>query len=719
MRTVLIVLVIAAIPRVALAVAASESVTVARITAPMTLDPTLSDPRWQSASRFTGFTNIVTRQPAASLTRAALFYDDTNVYVAFWCDQSAPVTAIARTNNIGFGSDDYVGVGIDPTGNADRSYYFEMTPIGTRFQQASESARYTPHWQGATRMAAGRWTAMFIIPLSIMRLPSSHTQSWRINFVRYIAQGTQRLSWVYHPQMDTGSGFPDLFDARFWPTAQNLRMDHIKPRPDPTIDLYALSSSGGQRNVFVTPAGQEIRKNPRAAGLDLIYPLTGTMSFVAALNPDFSNVDADQLTITPQVFPRSLTEYRPFFAQGANYINNAATSLSVNEPPNLVFYSPSIGTFDRGLKVEGTYGKYESLGLLEARGSDDQSEQPFDDVAFGWKHVLPGRTFGYWTNGVVANHGGVHDSTVEFGTEARDLRTGWVGALFHERELGTLITNASRAISTYGFIDHQGPTHEALAGFRDIGPEYNPIDGYTQISDIRGLIGTYSIFGAGPPHSGIRNGNAYFFADRYFDESGHVHKADMGANVNVDLKTDFSIALSTVQEELRTYNNVVRTGYPYYLDPVDGRYDQTSIGLGYKQSSPRPTYVQYSWGPFGDYYLQQLTSTATRPLGGRFNVSIEYDGTVEKFYVGAVDSQWLRRISFGWSIDPGTTLSLGYRIISGNGGFASPGANFSGSLHRLYDTGNELYISFGTPAANQTIDRLVVKYLFKVGNRNG
>ena len=43
MRTVLIALVIVAIPRFALAVATTESVAVTRISAPMNLDPALSD----------------------------------------------------------------------------------------------------------------------------------------------------------------------------------------------------------------------------------------------------------------------------------------------------------------------------------------------------------------------------------------------------------------------------------------------------------------------------------------------------------------------------------------------------------------------------------------------------------------------------------------------------------------------------------------------------
>ncbi len=531
--------------------------------------------------------------------------------------------------------------------------------------------------------------------------------------MRFVARDTQRLTWGYNGQMDNGSGFPDLSDARYWPTIPGVQMAGRTFHPRAGVSVYALTASGNGRTEFVAPNGTLFQQNPRSTGLDLVYPVTPTMSFVGALNPDFSNVDVDQLTITPQVFPRNLTEYRPFFAQGANYINNSATALGINEAPNLTFYSPSINTFDRGFKLEGTYGMYESLGLLEARGTDQNSLQPFDDIAFGWKHVLPSRTFGYWTNGVIVNDGDIHDSTVEVGIQARDLRTGWVGALFHEQEMGTLVTDPAQGLSTYGFIDHQGPTHEAILAYRDIGALYNPFNGYTVTSDIRGPGASYSIFGTGPPHSPIVNGNIYVFGDRYQDLSGAVHRADAGFNAFANMKGNYSIGLGTTQDEFRTYGDNSITGYPFYLDGLTQRYDQTYINLGLRPNSPSPINLGYSWGPFSNYYLQQFTSNATRPIGKGLTLSLEIDGTHEQLFTGPVNGQWLRRVSLGWSVDRSTTLALALRDISGTGGFAVPGTNFSASLHTLYSGGNELYLSFGTPAANQTINRFLIKYVFK------
>ena len=233
------------------------------------------------------------------------------------------------------------------------------------------------------------------------------------------------------------------------------------------------------------------------------------------------------------------------------------------------------------------------------------------------------------------------------------------------------------------------------------------------ISDIRGPAFSYGLFGAAPAQSPFKDGNIYVFWDRYFDRSGAVHKADAGFNAFADLKSEYSISFGTAQTELRSYDGNLQTGYPFYHNPRNLRFDVSYAGLTYKPNSPSPINAQYSWGAFGDFYLQQVTSSLTRPLGTRYTLSLEYDGTHEHFYSGPSDGQWLRRVSFGWSIDRNSTLSIALQNISGTGGFALPGTNLSASLHRIFPTNDELYLSFGTPAATQTVNRFLVKYVFK------
>jgi hypothetical protein len=110
----------------------------------------------------------------------------------------------------------------------------------------------------------------------------------------------------------------------------------------------------------------------------------------------------------------------------------------------------------------------------------------------------------------------------------------------------------------------------------------------------------------------------------------------------------------------------------------------------------------------------------TTPLGTRWNVGAEIDGTRERpTFGGAPSGQWLRRISVGETIDKYTNFTLGLRDISGTGGFAQRGVNLAGSFHHRFKNDSELFVNYGTPAAPATLQRVVVKYVLRTGGGAG
>ncbi|HEY2473432.1 MAG TPA: hypothetical protein VGI19_01395, partial [Candidatus Cybelea sp.] len=123
------------------AVPASFSFPVARAPHPLALDPTLADPAWAAGQvpEQGPWQNVTTRAPSRYATTAYLLYDDKNLYVGFKADQDGvPITATQTTNDVGFGIDDFVGIGLDTSGGGSQAYYFETTPRGVRTQQANE-----------------------------------------------------------------------------------------------------------------------------------------------------------------------------------------------------------------------------------------------------------------------------------------------------------------------------------------------------------------------------------------------------------------------------------------------------------------------------------------------------------------------------------------------------------------------------------------------------
>src|SRR5215469_1083705 len=96
------------------------------------LDPSLADPAWQAGKVPSegGWENVTTRSTAPAAA-AYVLYDEHYLYVGFDVPQSGiPITATQTTNDVGYGTDDFVGIGIDPSGAGSQGYLFETTPRG-------------------------------------------------------------------------------------------------------------------------------------------------------------------------------------------------------------------------------------------------------------------------------------------------------------------------------------------------------------------------------------------------------------------------------------------------------------------------------------------------------------------------------------------------------------------------------------------------------------
>jgi hypothetical protein len=727
--------------RVRAAVPQTFNFSVVRAPHPLALDPTLHDPAWQTGLVPGGtWENLTTRSPALQGTQAFLLYDDRYLYVAFRAQQAGvPIIGTQSTNDAGFGSDDFVGIGVDPSGAGTQAYYFETTPLGTRYESANENVRYRPTWQAAAVRTADGWSAVMIIPLDILRIPRSGSQSWRFQFVRAVAAKGEHYVWAFDGLMaDAPAGtWPTFADTRWWAAGGGIRIaSTAAARPHPVANVYALESVGRDRDLFEQANGTFLPESVRHFGIDVSVPLTPTINFVGTLDPDFSNVEIDQQTIAPQEFRRQLTEYRPFFSQGAVFLNattagrTAAGAFSTNS--NYVFYSPDIGPFDRGAKVEGTFGD-QSFGLLSFRGYDETTGNTFDDEAFGYEHALPDRSFLYWTDGALAHHSVAgDDSTIEGGVEARNLHSGLIGYVDYAFENGSWVPQG-HANQLESFVDVHKPNYELNAAYLDISPNYNPIDGYTANSDIRGPMGIMDFTGGSSP--GIKNWFAFIEGDRFEDESGAVHQADSGLFVDATFTNRFSLdGAGPSTGELRSYaipsgpactgpsiGVSYFTGYPCYRDGVTQPFDLMSVPVGYGDGTPSPVDADYAWGTFGSNGVHLFSLTTARVIARRITLGLEYDGTYERaLSTGVLDSQWLRRVSLGVNLTSGSTFTLSLRSINGYGGFApAVGTDFAAAFQERFRNGDELYVNFGTPAAAATLDRLIVKFIFHSGGDTG
>ena len=707
--------------------------------APYTIGPAaFTDSAWQKGLMGSDFFNVSTRVSGRISTRSYLLYDATNLYVRFECEQqNAPLTALQSTNDIGFGTDDFVGVGIDTSGNGSQVYYFEATPAGVRYQAASENARYLPHWTATARVTARGWEAILVVPLSTMRLRAGGRQSWRINFVRGVAATAEHYSWAWDTKMAdaVGSAWPVFNDAQFWANVQvTVSAKTGVARAKPHAEVFGLLSAGNDRHLFQQANNTFLPEPNRPFGADVSVPLTNTINFVGTVDPDFSNVEIDQVTIAPSEFARPLAEYRPFFTQGATFLNpNVMSSSGAFAPNNVIFYSPDVGPFNSGEKVEGTFGN-QSFGVMHFEGFNQVTNSQFDATAYGFLHALPDQSLRIWSDGVLA-HDSVagNDTTAEIGALYLDVPTGIHAAIDESWEGGSFVPDLHRAQAFDSNLSVKKANYTINAVYQDISPNYGPMLGYTSISDIHGFALAIADGGALPWTKSFK---VVMGSDRFFDDSGAIHQSDFGITTIVALKDQLTLTVDPQIGNLRSYSTQAPTaaepcqspaiprtsytGFPNYYCPVTQQYSNLGVTLGYRDGTPFPIDLSYGEGPFGGSYLHQYSTSLSRQLGRRLTLSINYGGTYASTN-GTLSSQLLRRFSVSDALSPDSNVSVEYRVVSGNIPFETqpPGANLAVSFHELLRNGNTLYVSYGTPAAPQTLNRLIVKYIFNYGGGAG
>jgi hypothetical protein len=736
-----IVAVSASIALVPLPVAAAVSYpsTLHAQQAPYSIGPAaFTDPAWEKGLMGSDFFNVTTRVPSQISTRSYVLYDAKNVYVRFECEQKhVPVTALQSTNNVGFGTDDFVGVGIDTSGNGSQVYYFETTPAGVRYQAASENARYLPQWTSSARATADGWKAILVIPLSAMRLHTGDKQVWRMNFIRGVAGTAEHHSWAWNGLMvdAVGSAWPVFTDAQYWPNVVvAVPSKAAAVRAIPHAEIFGLLSSGGDRRLFQQANGTFLPEPDRFVGADVSVPITNTINFVGTVDPDFSNVEIDQATIAPTEFARLLTEYRPFFTQGAVFLNpNQTQSGGVNTPNNIIFYSPTVGPFNSGQKLEGSFGD-QAFGVMHFAGYNELTDSDFSDIAYGYLHALPDQSFRYWSDGVLAHDSlAGNDTTAEVGASAMNLKSGINGGIDQSWEAGSYVPYLHRAQDLDSFVGVTKPNYTYAVVYQSIAPNYNPMLGYTSNSDIHGLLAYLITNGTLPWTKSVQTTTGI---DRFFDDSGAVHQADFGFRGVITLKNQLTVTPAYHVGLLRSYatqaptrsescfsSSIPRssyTGYPNYYCPLTQQFSNLGVTLGYRDGTPFPIDFSYAEGPFGNVYLHQYDSSLSRQVNRRLSFSINYDGTYASLN-GVLTSQWLRRFSVSEALGTDSNVSLEYRVINGNIGVVPqpPGANLAVSFHDLLRNGNTLYLSYGTPAASQTLNRFIVKYIFSSGGGAG
>jgi hypothetical protein len=462
-------------------------------------------------------------------------------------------------------------------------------------------------------------------------------------------------------------------------------------RPKPRIALYSLGE-------IASPA---IGGSTSRAGADIAIPITEGTSVIAALHPDFSNVENDQQTISPTAFRRFFNETRPFFTQGAGFYNVYECDAC---PAEFSLYTPAIPTPRDGYAIEGHEGRF-SFGSFDAVGT--QRSDTAQSVLY---QTLP-RTLFVSAQRVAVDMPGFKDDTLQFATKWSDLQHKFVYANYGT-EGGTNINDPAQSKFAEiggGFF---GPFSFTGFGIRRIGAQYNPYDGFFSNSGIAG-------YGISSTHNWFPNGGfaksmtAGVFTDHYQSTTG------LGTAL-VDYNSFFDIVTKKLWEF------TANTGSSYYLiGDVLTPITQNQTTITYHAGTATPTAVSFATGIFGDGRLNSWTRSTTFKLGRRAIVTLQANNT-QQFLVSGVNEQWLERASVAFQQGPDASFAIGLRRIIGvppllttldtscEGGCT----NVSFAYHKRLGP-FEFYTAYGDPSQLTTRPQFIFKVIRYIGADKG
>ncbi|MEO8213416.1 MAG: DUF5916 domain-containing protein, partial [Myxococcales bacterium] len=310
-------------------------------------------------------------------TTLRVLYDDQALYIAFDCQQSHSPVEGRLTRRDEDSESDWVWVHIDSRRDARTAYFFAVNVKGVlsdgiMHDGANTSFEWDENWEARTAVTARGWSAEMRIPLRVLRFtPGMAVQDWGLWASRFIAVSQEKDDWP-HIRREVAAPIP-FFG----------RLDGLRELP-----------RGGVMEVrpFVLGRGRYRTANDAlvnrgvdgdlSAGLDLKLHLTQSLTLDAALNPDFAQVEADQLIFNLNNYEIQYPEKRPLFLEGADLfttplgifysrrIGSSPVTPTLNagtlgETRRLVDV-PAAATIYGALKLVGRFGDAWTVGLLSA-----------------------------------------------------------------------------------------------------------------------------------------------------------------------------------------------------------------------------------------------------------------------------------------------------------------------------------------------------------------
>ena len=275
----------------------------AYVSAEITVDGRLDETEWKQAQRFQNFveTSPFSLKESTHPTEVLILTDEKGIYIGFINEQPWDTRYRRKQERDAMWSDsDRNFLSIDFDGKANMGYFFGVS-LGGSMSDGSISGEsqmdrdWDGDWEVKISESQTHWYSEFFLPWTVVPMMSGK-------------QSTRNIGVYFSRQMmEVGKvvGFPGLnyerknFLSRFHPVTVN-QYESTKFVTFP----YLVSSYDNLQDSA-----------EYQAGLDLFWSLGNGRELNMTVNPDFGQVESDEVVINFSPVETRLSDKRPFFAE--------------------------------------------------------------------------------------------------------------------------------------------------------------------------------------------------------------------------------------------------------------------------------------------------------------------------------------------------------------------------------------------------------------------
>ncbi len=326
----------------------TERIVIRRVAGPIALDGRIDEPGWAGLLPLCLVMQTPTFGEACSeRTEALLGYDDEFIYVAGRLLDREPdkIQAPTRKRDAMVATSDWFGVLFDSFNDKENSLAFFTTPAGLRFdaavfrdgqlgttQDMPMNLSWNTFWDVAVARSGEGWFVEMRIPLSSLRFQAQGGD---------VVMGVTVFRWISRRnETDVFPAIPKNWgDMSAWKPsqAQETVWPGLRPRRPVYLTPYVLTGYehtyelNDDETAYLEASGPKLE-----LGLDFKYGLTGNLTFDATVNPDFAQVEADDVQVNLTRFSLFFPEKRLFFQERSSNFdyNMGGTEHALLQPPD-------------------------------------------------------------------------------------------------------------------------------------------------------------------------------------------------------------------------------------------------------------------------------------------------------------------------------------------------------------------------------------------------